>query len=199
MNEQEVFELMAIAKEQQKSAQAIIDSLAVERAELAKERAAFSQIVREIAPHLQKSIRDAFAASLVKTLPEVSARIESAFKSDLTPLVGNLSNVVKQAASTEAQLKQAGQWFAWKMFLLAFAGMAGVCLVAWGFMAWQQHQVELLQEEQATLQANVDALAKKGGRIKLETCGKSRRLCVLVDTTESGYGEKGNYYIIKGY
>jgi hypothetical protein len=94
-----------------------------------------------------------------------------------------LAGATKAAVGVTSTLKTAAQWFSWKVFVLAAAGLAGVCFVAWGSIWWPRHQIETLIEQKATLQIevaelreNVAALAKKGGRIKQQDCGG--RLCI---------------------
>ena len=73
-------------------------------------------------------------------------------------------------------------WFAWKCVALAVGGLAGVCLVAYGSLWWQMHQIESLSEQKAELEANVALLEKRGGKIKMNTCGG--RLCIEASTNQ---------------
>ncbi len=128
-----------------------------------------------------------------------------------------LAGATETASVAAKELKRAAQWFGWKAFALAAVGMAGVCLVAWGSIWWQRHQIAALIERKAALQsdvaelrANVTNLEKKGGKIKMNTCGPKKRLCVEVEPDQgakgwenlkapfSGDGE-GTYIIPKGY
>jgi hypothetical protein len=70
---------------------------------------------------------------------------------------------------------------------------------------WQRHEIERLTEERAALisevgqlQAQASDWAKRAGRVKLERCGDPGRLCVRVNK-DMGYGEKGDYFILRGY
>ena len=49
------------------------------------------------------------------------------------------------------------------------------------------------------LTASIAALDRRGGRIELRRCGETARLCVRVDRSAPAYGEKADYYIVKGY
>jgi hypothetical protein len=49
------------------------------------------------------------------------------------------------------------------------------------------------------LSASIAALERRGGRIELRHCGETERLCVRVDRSAPAYGEKADYYIVKGY
>ena len=49
------------------------------------------------------------------------------------------------------------------------------------------------------LTARIAALERQGGRVELRRCGEAARLCVRVDRSAPAYGEKADYYIVKGY
>lgn len=98
-----------------------------------------------------------------------------------------LAGATTEAIEAAGTLKRAAQWFGWKVFALAAAGMVGVCLVAWGSIWWPRHQMISLLEQKAELQADIEkmqvnltTLEKKGGRIKLDKCGPDERLCVEI-------------------
>lgn len=127
-----------------------------------------------------------------------------------------LAGAATGATEAAGTLERAAQWFGWKVFAIAIASTVGVCLVAWGSIWWPRHQIAALieqkaalQTEVAELQTNVEALAKRGGRIKMNICGPKKRLCVEVDPDQEakgwenfkgpfGDGEK-RYIIPKGY
>lgn len=60
-------------------------------------------------------------------------------------------------------------------------------------------QIDALRARRDQLAANVSRLEQQGGRIEWRRCGESARLCVHVDRTSPVYGEKGDYYVVKGY
>jgi len=56
-----------------------------------------------------------------------------------------------------------------------------------------------LRSQQAELSQNVARLAREGGRAQWRSCGEPVRLCVRVDRAAPVYGEKADYYVVKGY
>jgi hypothetical protein len=60
-------------------------------------------------------------------------------------------------------------------------------------------QVNALRDRRDQLAENVFRLERQGGRIEWRRCGEAARLCVHVDRTSPVYGEKGDYYVVKGY
>ncbi|NNA01677.1 hypothetical protein [Pseudomonas lundensis] len=53
--------------------------------------------------------------------------------------------------------------------------------------------------EIARLRAEVANLEARGGKAVLTVCGPEKRLCAEIDTQGEGYGERGQYRILKGY
>jgi hypothetical protein len=60
-------------------------------------------------------------------------------------------------------------------------------------------QVDALRARRDQLAANVSRLEQQGGRIEWRRCGESARLCVHVDRAAPAYGDKGDYFVVKGY
>lgn len=195
----ELFGMMKIAKTQQEAVQTALDMLAVERAALAKERAAVAQAaasvagaageVREAAAEAISVIEEAVGASVRRSLAGASDAAAKALGEASRPVVMQLSGVLQSAGEAEASLKNASQWFAWKWVAVAAGGLVGVCLVAYAALAWQLHQVSSLRREKAALQASVEELEKRGGRIVMTTCGG--RLCIEASNDQGGGGKSG--------
>jgi len=66
-------------------------------------------------------------------------------------------------------------------------------------------EMSALRSERDQLQASIEDLTQRGGRIKLNSCGNSgdrKRLCMLVDQAAGKFGttQSGELYMIaKGY
>lgn len=203
--QQQLFGLMAVAEEHQKAVKAAIDGLTAERAALAKERAAVAQAAASVAgvvgdmkraaadtiPAMQKAAGEAVGVSVRQSLAGASQTASTALETAVAPILGKLSSVVKAAGEAEGKLNTATESFGWKWAavasIVAAGTIAAVLVVAWGAAWYQRHQVESLIEEKAALQVevaelktDVAALAKKGGRIKLNRCGPDNRLCVEI-------------------
>ena len=118
----------------------------------------------------------------------------NALSAATSPILRQLSGVVKSAGEAEGQLSRSMASFGWKWAALAGGAAAGcvaaVLLAAWLTAWWQRGQVETLDAQRAALEtkvaeleANVATLAKQGGKIKLTTCTDSagaERLCIPV-------------------
>lgn len=221
--QQQLFGLMTVAEEHQKAVKAAIDGLTAELAALAKERVAVAQAAASVAgvagevrkaaadalPAIQKAAGDAVGASVGQSLAGASKAAAEALSEASKPIVGQLSGVLKAAGEAEGQLSSAVAAFGWRWSVLvggaAAVGIAALLLAAWLAVWWQRHQVESLSEQKAALmsevaqlKANADDWTKRGGRAKLERCGDQGRLCVRIDKSK-GYGQDGDYFVLRGY
>ena len=98
------------------------------------------------------------------------------------------------------------KWFSYRWIVIVGVSLMGLFALggglAWALLALQRHQVTELIERKTAIEAdiaemqnNVAALAKKGGRIKIEECGG--RLCIVANRHHQGEGEpdwKGFWY-----
>ena len=192
--EEQLYGLMAAAVEQQKAVDAAIKGLATEKAAMAAARVALEAVVVDVkrsatsaSQQLQKAASEAVSIAVERSMAGASKTAASALSSATAPVISKLSDVVRVAAEAEGRLRNAGAWFAWKWVAVAAGGLFGVCALAYVSLAWEMHKVSSLRDDQATLtadiakmQANADALAKKGRRISLSKCGPDNRLCVEV-------------------
>ncbi len=60
-------------------------------------------------------------------------------------------------------------------------------------------QIAVLRAQREALLHGIAQLEQRGGKAEWRSCGESRRLCVKVDRQAPTYGEKADYYIVKGY
>jgi hypothetical protein len=60
-------------------------------------------------------------------------------------------------------------------------------------------EVAALRAERDRLASSVTRLEQHGGRVDMRHCGDAARLCVRVDRSAPSYGDKADYYIVKGY
>jgi hypothetical protein len=123
--------------------------------------------------------------------------------------VGNALNTLRREADLAAQamqqLRRLTLWqSAWRHVTTALCAMAITVLAVWWYVP-TMGEMSALRSERDQLQASIEDLTQRGGRIKLNTCGNSgdrKRLCVLVDQTAGRFGnaQSGEIYMIaKGY
>lgn len=215
-DEEKLYALMAIAEEQQTAAQRAIEGLVAEREKLSQQRSAVAKLIRDLGQSsemagraMEKAAGAALQGAADKSVTLVSHAVAEAFKRTLSPAVANLTTIVESAAEAERQIRSALAGFSWRSMMMVSAIVMGVLLAIWlaGMVSisWQRHQINNLSQERAALELEVrtlreqaDDLAKRGGRAKLVTCGNRKRLCAEVDL-KVRYGERGEYFVLKGY
>lgn len=167
--------LFAAALEQQEAAKAAVDGIAKERAKLTTAIDA----IKNASGSLQTATGTAASKAVTETLAQAP---EAA--------VAALSRATRELDAATGKVRGAGAWISWK-FALVFT-LAGAAAVATNYAIGritlpdraevEANRAELaqLQAEKVELEANIAALAKRGGRIKLSTCGPANRLCVQI-------------------
>ncbi len=217
MNDDEkLYALMAIAEEHQAAAQRAIEGLVAEREKFTQQRAAVAKMIRDLSQTSEKAaaaMETAAGAALQgaadKSINLVAHAVAEAFKRTLSPAVANLTAIVDSAAGAEQQIRASLAGFSWRSMMMVSAIVMGVLLAIWFAamvsISWQRHQIVNLAQEQAalehevkTLQNQANDLAKRGGRVKLVTCGDQKRLCAEVDLKVRS-GVRGEYFVLKGY
>ncbi len=87
--------------------------------------------------------------------------------------------------------------------LIWSVGIAVLCTVIPSAIArWalpSAREIAALRLERDQLALSVGRLEQHGGRIDWRHCGEAARLCVRVDRSAPSYGDKADYFIVKGY
>ncbi len=87
--------------------------------------------------------------------------------------------------------------------LLWSAGIAVVCTAIPSAIAhWvlpSAGEIAALRAERDRLVQSVGRLEQRGGRVDWRHCGDAARLCVRIDRSAPAYGDRADYYIVKGY
>lgn len=169
--------LFAAALEQQEAAKAAVTDLAQER----KALAAAVEAIKNASSSLQTATGSAASKAVTESLGQAP-------KSAVTAL-NTATKALDEAAD---KVRNAGAWISWK-FALVFA-LAGAAAVATNYAIGRftlpdQAEIEALRSEKAELEANIENLRKRGGKIKLDRCGPNNRLCVEI--TQSQGSDKG--------
>ncbi len=86
--------------------------------------------------------------------------------------------------------------------LIWHVGMAILCTAIPGAMVhWllpSPAEVADLRAQRDALTQNIALLAKRGAKSEWRACG-ANRLCIRVDRDAPVYGDKSDYYVVKGY
>ncbi len=172
--------MFAVMEEQQAAVQSAIAGLVQER----KAMATAIEAIKNTSGALQRATGDAAAHAVVESIGQAPKMA--------TKALNQAAGALKEAAE---QVRSAGGWLTFK----AAAAVASVGLVMvlamyvlGRFMmpsdADRQELVQL-RAEKAELEANIADLAKRGARIKFNTCGN--RLCIEASSNQ-GKDQAGN-------
>ncbi|MDA8308098.1 MAG: hypothetical protein M0Z81_14900 [Deltaproteobacteria bacterium] len=194
--QQQLFGLVAIAKEHQKAVQAAIDGLTAEHAALARERAALAQAGHDI----QQNAGDAVAGAVRQSLAGVSKMAVAAFEKAAEPFRRDVEGIAAKAGEAAERVNSAARWINIKAAVFALI-FAVVCIVVIGLavrisVAWEEHRVSVLTEQAGELDAQIENLKvqiaqerstvayldKRGGRVHWGACGG--RLCFQASSNQ---------------
>jgi hypothetical protein len=62
-----------------------------------------------------------------------------------------------------------------------------------------QADIVAMRVQRDSLAQNIARLEQRGGKVDWRSCGDPARLCMRVDRKAPVYGEKSDYFIVKGY
>jgi hypothetical protein len=202
VSEQELFGLMAVAQEQQQAATVAIERLEAQRAGLEQTVEQARAAVREMetagkaaALIIEKATRIAVSEAVSGALVAVRDETVKTLGGSVKPAVSALDGATARAEQAEQRLSQAAASFSWQWGALWAGTAALLLLVVLGVVLL----VVPSQKEIAALRAEVDNLETRGGKATLTVCGPKKRLCAEIETKGEGYGERGEFRILKGY
>jgi hypothetical protein len=132
---------------------------------------------------------------------QLQREVEGAAHDAVGAALKGLNLQITKASDTLGEIQRLSLWrAAWQHAITSLLAIVVTLLAVWWYVP-SVSQMNALRTQQAALEASATDLARRGGRIKLNTCGPSRRLCVLVDRIAGEFGEPdGDVYLIaKGY
>ncbi len=177
MNEQSLLDLLELVEAQQARADKMLDEAKIQRQAIDAQRRQVQELIRDF-----------------------PARIESALTRH-GEILGRIGTEIRdQGTQARHTITEASKAMRWKT--LAVFGVAAFSVIlasaTLALFAWFEKQEMLsMQNEKTELVANIADLKKRGGKVKLHTCGDQNQLCVKVDKNAGSYGN-GDFMIVKG-
>jgi hypothetical protein len=129
---------------------------------------------------LDEVVREAIRRTLIDELRELTSECETAKRA----LRG-----MRRAANLRGLL--------WSLAAAATTTAVPIAAVRW--LLPSAERIDTLRAERDQLSASVARLEQQGGRVEWRRCGESARLCVHVDRNAPSYGDKSDYFVVKGY
>jgi hypothetical protein len=117
-------------------------------------------------------------------------------------LVEELDELTAESARAAAALRRMKYAADLRGLLWAAAVAVVATAIPAAFMHWaipSTGQIEALRGHREQLEADLKKLEQMGGRTEWRRCGESARLCVRIDKSAPAYGDKGDYFVVKGY
>jgi len=129
-------------------------------------------------------------------------RLEAAARDAVSKTLAEVHQEAEHAAGALRELQRFSFWqSAWQHVTIAVLAMAVTVACVWWYVP-SMRQITALRAEQSKLQAAIEDLNQRGGRVTLSTCGPQKHLCVHVDEAAGTFGDPRRekvYMIAKGY
>lgn len=186
--ERKIYGLLETVEQQQKN-------LNIAASALEATRAAIAVLAREV--------KEASAAGASAGAAQALAKAGQLVTEGAHPAIEELKRATANVFQVQSTLRRTAAWVTWQYLALIAAGCATLVLSVWISVAWQRQELGELQDQKAaleaqipTLQATLDELAAKGGKIKFGECGNDKRKCVKVNIGMGTFGKAGESYMI---
>jgi hypothetical protein len=124
--------------------------------------------------------------------------VETAARDAVTKALAEVNQETQHAAAALRELQRFAFWqSAWQHVTIAVLAMAVTVACVWWYVP-SMKEITALRTERNELQASIEELNQRGGRVKLSTCGPRKHLCVLVDEAAGTFGDakRGEVYMI---
>jgi len=129
---------------------------------------------------LDDIVSDAIRRTLIEELQSLTKESERAARA-----LGNM----KRAANLQGVL--------WSAAIAMLCTAIPSLVVRW--MLPSTSEIAALRAERDQLAMNVARLKQQGALVNWRYCGEAGRLCVRVDRDAPTYGEKADYFVVRGY
>jgi len=149
--------------------------------------------------HAHQKMAEAHLEKLRSHTQDLDGVVREEIRRTLVEELHELTEESRRAARALAAMKRAANMRG----LLWCAGIAVLCtavpsaIVRWALPS--AGDIDALRARRDELAANVARLEQHGGRVEWRYCGDAVRLCVRIDRTAPTYGEKSDYYVVRGY
>jgi hypothetical protein len=141
-------------------------------------------------------------SALEKIGERLQQDVKSAARDAVIEALVEVHQETQHAAGALRELQRFAFWqSAWQHVTIAGLAMAVTVACVWWYVP-SMTQITALRAEQSKLQASIEDLNQRGGRVTLSTCGPQKHLCVLVDEATGTFGDPRRekvYMIAKGY
>jgi len=168
--EEELVVMASLAKKQQETAQAVLDSLGAKSAAMDRQIAAMQAAIPALRTTTEDGIRSAMSGA-----SEVAAKAVAAASA---PVVAKLEGMLTAAGEVEDRLRRVVAWASWRLAARA-AAVVAVLWLCGDVVLWRYRE-----DRQAAI-AELEQLRTQAARLKIVECeqhgGPKGRKCLPVD------------------
>jgi hypothetical protein len=136
---------------------------------------------------------------LQKVGGQLAGEVGSAAQGAMAKALAQLNADVEKASQTLVDLQGLSLWrAALQHVIVAVVAIATTLLAVWWYVP-PAAEIAERRAEREQLQASIDELVSKGGRLKTSVCGDQKRLCVMIPnraTTWASVQNKDQVYVI---
>src|SRR5690554_5767497 len=175
-----------IATLQQEQLQTLVESL---RDTLKKELATTQQ-------DIQKK-----AESLAKLTKQKNEELSSLQQKQIEQMQAKQNELMQQLSQSVKASQRALRWGWLRATVPSLSVLVIILASSWGLMQYYTSQVTKLHRTTQSMERNIEELTRKGGTVKLNTCGDKGRLCVKLNSKSGEYkdGSGGVSRIMDGH
>jgi hypothetical protein len=147
--------------------------------------------------------QQALAGAALDRLREYTASLDDTVREEIrATLIEELRSLGEDARRAERTLRALARaanlrLLLWSVTSAVLAATVPLAL-AWCLLPTPEDVLSLRSARDA-LRAEVEQLARQGGRMQLSHCGSSHRLCARVDRRAGTYGTAGDFLVLEGY
>jgi hypothetical protein len=150
------------------------------------------------AAHAQHSLAQELLQKLDARTRGLDEVVRDEIRRTLVAELALLGDDTREAAEALRGLKRAANLRVLLVSLGLTLAASAVPLVTLSWLVPSRGEIQRLRAEREQLKAVIAELAQQGGRVDLRRCGTGS-FCVRVDRTAPVYGERADYYVVKGY
>ena len=149
--------------------------------------------------HAHQKLAEAHLERLKAHTQDLDGVVREEIRRTLIDELKSLTVESERAARALREMKRAANMrgLMWNM------GIALLCTAIPSIVAHyalpSREDVAALRLRRDALAENIALLEQRGGKLDWRSCGDPARLCVRIDRKAAVYGEKSDYYIVKGY
>jgi len=202
--ERRIFGLLEMAERQQALSGDLLQELKWEKETLARER----QEQRAAHERWRRDMRQATQTEVRRSLEDMLATGTEGVRLTLSGLRSELNHLPLHTNRAVQALDRLVHYATWGLFLRIVAGLlglgGGLWLITSGILLWQQGRLVQLEDRRTALSAELRHMEqreqdwKQAGLLQdITRCGPNAYPCVRVDMQDTGYGDNGDYRILK--